>query len=74
MDDHLFLQSAAARLDSGLADLETELATWYTWNVLADLAKHSWVQTAIRQQEAVGMLAIGTGGLDVALAAGEPYM
>jgi hypothetical protein len=28
-------------LDSGLADLETELATWYTWNVLADLAKHS---------------------------------
>jgi hypothetical protein len=44
-------------LDSGLADLETELATWYTWNVLADPAKHSWVQTAIRQQEA-GMLAI----------------
>jgi hypothetical protein len=33
MDDHL-LQSAAARFDSGLADLETELATWYTWNVL----------------------------------------
>jgi hypothetical protein len=46
----------------------------YTWNVLADQAKHSWVQTAIRQQEVAGMLAIGTGGLDVALAAaGEPY-
>jgi hypothetical protein len=39
MDDHLFAVGGA-RLDSGLADLETELA-WYTWNVLADLAKHS---------------------------------
>jgi hypothetical protein len=48
----IFFYSRAARFDSGLADLETELATWYTWNVLADLAKHS-VQTAIRQQEAV---------------------
>jgi hypothetical protein len=61
MDDHLFC-SRAARFDSGLADLETELATW---NVLADLAKHS----GFRQPPAgggIGMLAIGTGGLDVA--------
>jgi hypothetical protein len=55
MDDHL--QSAAARFGFWFSRPETELATWYTWNVLADPAKHSWVQTAIRQQEA-GMLAI----------------
>jgi aconitate hydratase len=73
MDDHL-LQSAAARFDSGLADLETELATWYTWNVLADPAKHSCSDSHTPAGGGIGMLAIGTGGLDVALAAaGEPY-
>jgi hypothetical protein len=60
MDDHL-LQSAAARFDSGLADLETELATWYTWNVLADPQN----TLGFRQPAGggIGMLAIGTGGL-----------
>jgi aconitate hydratase len=73
MDDHLF-QSAAARFDSGLADL-VELATWYTWNVLADLAKHSCSDSHTPAGGGIGMLAIGTGGLDVALAAaGEPYV
>jgi hypothetical protein len=57
MDDPSFTVGGGV-LDSGLADLETELATWYTWNVLADLAKHSWVQTAIRQQGGIGMLAM----------------
>jgi hypothetical protein len=41
MDDHFFCSRRRHVLDSGLADLETELATWYTWNVLADPAKHS---------------------------------
>jgi hypothetical protein len=51
MDDHL-LQSAAARFDSGLADLETELATWYMER-FGRPGKTLLVQTAIRQQEAV---------------------
>jgi hypothetical protein len=73
MDDHLFLQSAA-RLDSGLADLETELATWYTWNVLA------WQNTlGFRQPYASRRryrnACYWNGWLDVALAAaGEPYV
>jgi hypothetical protein len=40
-------------LDSGSAELETGLAMLCTWNDLADQAKHSWVLTAIRQQEVV---------------------
>jgi hypothetical protein len=42
MDDHLFLQSAAARFDSGSAELETGLVMLCTWNDLADQAKHFW--------------------------------
>jgi hypothetical protein len=69
----IFFAVGGGVLDSGLADLETELATWYTWNVL-----QTWQNTLRFRQPYTSrryqMLAIGTGGLDVALAAaGEPY-
>jgi hypothetical protein len=54
-------------LDSGSAELETGLVMLCTWNDLADQAKHFWVLTAMPAGGGIGMLAIGTGGLDVAL-------
>jgi aconitate hydratase len=61
-------------LDSGLADLETELATC-THGTFWQTRQNTLRFRAIRQQEAVWNACYGTGGLDVALAAaGEPYM
>jgi hypothetical protein len=64
MDDHLFC-SRRHVLDSGLADLETELATWYTWNVLADRQNTLGSDSHTPAGGGIGMLA--NGGLDVAL-------
>jgi aconitate hydratase len=41
MDDHLFLQSAAARFGFWFSRPGNGISHVYTWNVLADLAKHS---------------------------------
>jgi hypothetical protein len=50
MDDHLFFAVGGGVLV--LADLETELATWYMER-FGRPGKTLLVQTAIRQQEAV---------------------
>jgi aconitate hydratase len=59
MDDHLFF-TVGGVLDSGLWCLE-RISHVTTWNVLADQAK----PLSSDNQQAVSMLAIGTGGLDV---------
>jgi aconitate hydratase len=68
------LQSAAARFGFWFSRPGNGLATWYTWNVLADRQNTLGSDSHTPAGGGIGMLAIGTGGLDVALAAaGEPY-
>jgi aconitase A len=73
MDDHLFF-TVGGGVWILVADLETELATWYTWNVWQTRQNTLGFDSHTPAGGGIGMLAIGTGGLDVALAGAGAYM
>ncbi|MDZ7847282.1 MAG: aconitase family protein [Owenweeksia sp.] len=74
-DDHLFLYTAAQRFGLWYSRPGNGVSHRYTWSALASREKrYQGSDSHTCAAGSLGMLAIGTGGLDVAAAiAGQPY-